>query len=203
MSTKNCSARTGIIHCQSLCTKNLSGSRSSEKQGSFSRVSSQVVVGKEPWQFLLSKVATEIRPPIGRMACISKRVVEPGLLLTSKKQVYYSTMIRLETEGELRCLSSILGELLTTDVRKRRPKYRVIDSLHLHDAINVVAGSEERETPFRHRTYKQGIDFIYDGSNRVRIRMRYHRYQYAVPLVTPSTIMTHAIQRKTTDLYTA
>jgi hypothetical protein len=37
--------------------------RYSEKQGSFTKVSSQVVVGKEAWQFLLSKVRAVIRPP--------------------------------------------------------------------------------------------------------------------------------------------
>jgi hypothetical protein len=58
--------------------------RYSEKQGSFSRVASQVVVGKEAWQFLLSKVRTVIGPPIGRNSMVSKRVLEPGLILKSQ-----------------------------------------------------------------------------------------------------------------------
>lgn len=116
--------------------------RYSEKQGSFSRVSSQVVVGKEAWQFLLSKVRTVIGPPIGRNSMVSKRVLEPGLILKSQQSAFYSTMIRFETEDELQCLSTVLGELVTVEVRKRRPKYGVVESLQLNDIINVFAGSE-------------------------------------------------------------
>ena len=55
------------------------------------------------------------------------------------------------------------------EVRKRRPKYGVVESFHLNDVANVVAGSVVREEPFRIRTSKQGIDFVHDGTNRVRI----------------------------------
>jgi hypothetical protein len=170
--------------------------RYSEKQGSFTRISSQVVLCREAWQFLLSKVERATGPPIGRNACNSKRVLQPGLVLKSTRNVFYSTMIRFETEGQLKCLSSVLGELITMEVRKRRPKYGYVESLHENDVINIVAGSEEPEIPFRHRTDKQGIDFIYDGQNRVRIRMRYERFQYKLPLLTPSVILTRGIQRK-------
>jgi hypothetical protein len=95
-------------------------------------------------------------------------------------------------------ISSVLGEFVTVEVRKRRPKYRVVDSLHVNDVLNVVAGSEEREVPFKHRTTKQGIDLIYDGTNHVRIRIRYQRYQYTPPVgeCCPSTILTRALARK-------
>jgi hypothetical protein len=116
--------------------------RYSEKQGSFSRVSSQVVVGKEAWQFLLSKVRTVTGPPTGRNSMVLKRVLEPGLILKSQQSAFYSTMIRFETEDELQCLSTVLGELVTVEVRKRRPKYGVVESLQLNDIINVFAGSE-------------------------------------------------------------
>jgi len=66
-------------------------------------------------------------------------------------------------------------------VSKRRPKYGVVDSLFVDDAINVAAGALEREDPFRHQTNKQGTSLIYDGSNHLRIRLRYKKYQY--PLV--------------------
>jgi hypothetical protein len=171
--------------------------RYSEKQGSFTRVSSQVIVGREAWNFLLSKVESEIGMPIGRNSCMSRRVLEPGLVLRSSKNGFYSTMIRFETEGQLRSLSSVLGELVTMEVRKRRPKYNVMESLKVNDVVNIISGSEEREVPFRHRTNKQGIDFVYDGSNRVRIRLRYERYQYKLPLLTPSILLTRAIERKT------
>jgi len=84
------------------------------------------------------------------------------------------------------------------EVRKRRPKYGVVESLHVNDAINVVAGSLEREEPFRHRTNLQGIDLIYDGGNHVRIKIRYEKYQY--PLLVgdscPSTILSRILLRK-------
>jgi hypothetical protein len=74
----------------------------------------------------------------------------------------------------------------------------VVDSLHVNDVLNVVAGSDKREMPFRHRTTKQGIDLIYDGNNYVRIRMRYQRYQYLLPVedTCPCTILRHALARK-------
>jgi hypothetical protein len=170
--------------------------RYSEKQGIFTKVSSQVVLGREAWLFLLSKVGSRVREPIGRNALISKRLVEPGLLLKSTQNTFYSTMIRFETEGELKCLSSVLGELVTMDIRKRRPRYKIVESLHVNDVINVVAGSEEREDPFRFRTNQQGIDLIFDGKSRVQIRMRYQRFQYNLPLAGPSTILNRAIQRR-------
>jgi hypothetical protein len=170
--------------------------RYSEKQGSFTRVSSQVIVGREAWNFLLSKVESETGLPIGRNACMSRRVLEPGLVLRSSKNGFYSTMVRFETEAQLRSLSSVLGELVTMEVRKRRPKYGIVESLKVNDAVNIISGSEEREVPFRHRTNKQGIDLVYDGSNRVRIRLRYERYQYKLPLVTPSILLSRAIERK-------
>jgi len=52
--------------------------RFSEKQGSFTKVSSQVVAGREVWQFLLSKAGEAICPPIERDSRVSKRVLEPG-----------------------------------------------------------------------------------------------------------------------------
>jgi hypothetical protein len=128
---------------------------------------------------------------------VSKRVLVPGLLLKAHQTRYYSTMIRFETEDELRALSSVLGELATIDVRKRRPKYSIVESLFLNDIANVVAGSQFREEPFQVRTNMQGIDLLYDGT-KVRIRMRYQRYQYNLPLAdgSPTTILTRAIMRK-------
>jgi hypothetical protein len=84
------------------------------------------------------------------------------------------------------------------EVRKRRPKYGVVDSLHVNDVLNIVVGSDEREVPFRHRTTKQGIDLIYDGTNHVRIRMRYQQYQYLLPVEDsrPSTILRRALALK-------
>jgi hypothetical protein len=171
--------------------------RYSEKQGSFNKVSSQVFFGREAWQYLLSVVENYIRSPTGRIALVSKRVLVPGLLLKAHQTRYYSTMIRFETEDELRALSSVLGELATIDVRKRRPKYSIVESLFLNDIANVVAGSQFREEPFQVRTNMQGIDLLYDGT-KVRIRMRYQRYQYNLPLAdgSPTTILTRAIMRK-------
>jgi hypothetical protein len=172
--------------------------RYSEKQGSYTRVSSNIVVGREAWRFLLLKVGKKVRLPLNRLAMTTKRLLQPGLLLRSTPISGNSTMVRFETQSELSILSSVLGELVTVEVRKRRPKYGVVDSLHVNDIINVVAGSEEREIPFRHRTTKQGIDLIYDGTNHVRIRMRYQRYQYLLPIEDscPSTILSRALARK-------
>lgn len=172
--------------------------RFSEKQGTFTRVSSNVVVGREAWRYLLMKVGKRIRLPINRLAMMTKRFLEPGMLLRSTPIVGNSQMIRFETEDELILLSTVLGELVTVEVRKRRPKYNVVDSLHVNDVMNVVAGSEEREVPFRHRTTQQGIDLIFDGTNHVRIRMRYQRYQYTTPVgdCCPSTILRRTLARK-------
>ena len=173
--------------------------RYSEKQGLFARVSSNIVVGREAWRFLILKVGMAVRFPVTRLARSTKRLLQPGMVLASTPIVYDSVMVRFETEHELSMLSSVLGELVTVEVRKRRPKYGVEESLHVNDAINVVAGSLEREEPFRHRTNKQGIDLIYDGSNHVRLRIRYEKYQY--PLVIgdscPSTILRRVLLRKT------
>jgi hypothetical protein len=171
--------------------------RFSEKQGTYTKTSSQVVLGREAWSYLLSKVATAIRPPIRRHTSAAKRVLESGLELKSLKQGFSSLFVRFETEEELRVLSTVLGELITMEVRKRRPKYKVVESLHLNDIINVVAGSEAREEPFVFRTVKQGIDFIFDGI-QVRIKIRYQRFQYALPLATrsPSTLLSRGIERK-------
>ena len=172
--------------------------RYSEKQGLFARVSSNIVFGKEAWRFLMLNVRAFVRRPITRMARTTKRVLTPGMVLSSKPIVYDSVFVRFETEQELSVLSSVLGELITVEVRKRRPKFGVIDSLHVNDAINVVAGSLVREEPFRHRTNKQGVDLIFDGTNHVRIRIRYEKYQY--PLVVgdscPSGLLIRILQRK-------
>ena len=171
--------------------------RCSEKQGSFNQVSSQVFVSKEAWQFLVSQVEDHTRPPTGRIALVSKRVLVPGLLLKAHQTRSYSTMVRLETEDELRALSSVLGELVTIDVRKRRPKHSIVESLFVNDIVNVVAGSDAQEEPFKVRTKKQGVDLLQDGT-KVRLRIRYQRYQYNLPLAdgSPSTILTRAIMRK-------
>jgi hypothetical protein len=140
----------------------------SEKQGSYTRVSSQVVVSGEAWQFLLSKVAAFTRPPTERDAFVSRRVLEPGLLLKAHQARLFSTMLRFETEDDLRALSTALGEMVTMDVRKRRPKHSTAQSLFVNDVINVVAGSDSREEPFQSRTTKQGIDMVNNGT-KVRI----------------------------------
>jgi hypothetical protein len=172
--------------------------RYSEKQGSYTRVSSNIVMGKEAWRYLVLKVKNVVRQPLTRLGSTTKRLLQPGLLLRSTPIHGNSTMLRFETQAELAILSSVLGELVTVEVRKRRPKYGVVDSLHVNDVINVVAGSEEREEPFRHRTAKQGIDLIFDGTHHLRIRMRYQRYQYVLPVgdSCPSAILRRALARK-------
>jgi hypothetical protein len=160
-------------------------------------VSSRVVVSGEAWQFLLSKVADFTRPPTERDTFVSRRVLEPGLLLKAHRAHLCSTMLRFETEDDLRALSSVLGEMVTTDVRKRRSKCSAVESLFVNNIINVVAGSESREEPFQSRTTKQGIDMVYNGTN-VRIRMRHQRHQCTLPLAEggPSNILTRAMLRK-------
>jgi hypothetical protein len=96
--------------------------RFSEKQGTYTKTSSQVVLGREAWSYLLSKVATAIRPPIRRHTSVAKRVLESGLELKSLKQGFSSLFVRFKTEEELRVLSTVLSELITMEVRKRRPK---------------------------------------------------------------------------------
>ena len=86
--------------------------RFSEKQGTYTKTSSQVVLGREAWSYLLSKVATAIRPPIRRHTSAAKRVLESGLELKSLKQGFSSLFVRFETEEELRVLSTVLGELI-------------------------------------------------------------------------------------------
>ena len=83
---------------------------------------------------------------------VSKRVLEPGLLLKSQQSVFNSSFVRFETEEELRVFSTVLGELVTVEVRKRRPKYGIVESIHVNDISNVVAGLVGREEPFRIRT---------------------------------------------------
>jgi hypothetical protein len=120
------------------------------------------------------------------------------MVLSSTPIVCDSVMVRFETEHKLSMLSSVLGELVTVEVRKRRPEHGLEELLHANDAINVVAGSLEPEEPFRHRTNKQGIDLIHDGSNHVRIRIRCEKDQH--PPVTgdscPSTILRRVLLRK-------
>jgi hypothetical protein len=169
--------------------------RYSEKQGSFTRVSSQVVVGGEAWQYLRCQVESCIRSPTECTAKVARRVLEPGLLLKAHQACLSAQILRFETEDELRALSSVLGELVTVDVRKRRPRYDTSESLFVNDVCNVVAGSDAREEPFVTRTVQQGIDLVYDGT-KVRIRIRYQRYQYRLPLASPSTILNRAILRK-------
>jgi hypothetical protein len=172
--------------------------RCSEKQGLFARVSSNIVVGREAWRFLILKVGKAVRFPLTRSSRSTKRLLSPGMVLSSTPIVYDSVMVKFETEHELSMLSSVLGELVTVEARKRRPKHGVDESLHVNDAINVVAGSLEREEPFRHRTNKQGVDLIYDGSNHVRIRIRYEKYQHP-PVIgdsCPSTILRRVLLRK-------
>ena len=69
-------------------------------------------VGREAWNYLLSKVATAIRPPIPpirRHTSAAKRVLKSGLELLSLKQGFSSLFVRFETEEEeLRVLSTVL-----------------------------------------------------------------------------------------------
>jgi hypothetical protein len=168
--------------------------RCSEKQSNFPKVSSNIVLGRETWRYLLLKVRKEISPPKIRLACAYKSLLSPGLILTSVPVHANSEMVRFDTAQELSNLSSELGELVTVGVRKRRPKHGIEKSLHVNDVINVVAGSEEREEPFLHRTSEQGIDLTFDGVNHVRLRMRCQRFQCGD--ACPSTILSRIIARK-------
>lgn len=154
-----------------------------------------MVVGGEAFQYLRCQVESFIRSPTECTAKVARRVLEPGLLLKAHQACLSAQILRFETEDELRALSSVLGELVTVDVRKRRPRYDTSESLFVNDVCNVVAGSDAREEPFVTRTVQQGIDLVYDGT-KVRIRIRYQRYQYRLPLASPSTILNRAILRK-------
>ena len=61
---------------------------------------------------------------------------------------FASTFLRFETVNELWALSAVLGALVTMEVRKRKPKYTIVESLFVNDIINVVAGSQTCEEPF-------------------------------------------------------
>jgi hypothetical protein len=129
-----------------------------------------------------------------RLPCAYKSLLCPGMVLTSAPVHSKSEVVRFETAQEPSILSSVLGELVTVGVRKRRPKHGIEKSLHVNDAINVVAGSKEREEPFLHRTSEQGIDLTFDGANHVRVWMRCQRFQCGD--TCPSTILSRTIVQK-------
>ncbi len=88
--------------------------RFSEKQGTYTKTSSQVVLGREAWSYLLSKVATAIRPPIRRHTSAAKRVLQSGLALKSLKQGFSSLFVRFETEEERVPPRPVLNSHLTS-----------------------------------------------------------------------------------------
>ena len=155
--------------------------RYSEKQGLFDSVRSKVTINKETWEYLLQKVQMVISTPRKTITSSVKRLLLPGLTLKSVRVQSHSTMIRFETQADLHILSSVLGQQIITEVRKRRPALNRPEMLHLNDAINIVVGASERKKEaFReHGCKEDGIDFIFDGKTDLKICIRYRRYQYA------------------------
>jgi hypothetical protein len=99
--------------------------------------------------------------------------------LTQKKTKYSSTgvFLRFETKEHLELLRSILGHTVTSGLRKRSPRLQQSNDLILNDAINIVVGSKEVESPYRRRTTRRGVD-IFFTSVYLKVTLRYEKYLY-------------------------
>ena len=71
-------------------------------------------------------------------------------------------------------LSRVLGESVTAGQRCRLPKCSEPKFLRIYDIINVVRGSDERESDFTARTPYDGIDLEYDGLCELFVTVNTH-----------------------------
>jgi hypothetical protein len=176
--------------------------RVSEKQGLFSRNRSNLRLSLTSWYY--------IRRVCNRVPCHEgirksrKRLLSHGLQLSSVQKKASTSLIRFETEADIKKLVSLFGTTVVADVRKRRPRIGVTEGIDTNDAINVIVGESDRETPYVRLTSRNGVEFDYDGGELV-IRVRYRLYQLQHSYITgevtkcPSAILLDLIERNTTQ----
>jgi hypothetical protein len=155
--------------------------RYSQQQGLFGRECARLYLTAETWGFLClwcmdvlntSDFGSSKRFRVHRM-------VESGLVVKAARVQKSCTIMRFSTKTELKGLSRVLGESVTAGQRCRLPKSSEPKSLRINDIINVVCGSDARESGFSARTPYDGIDLEYDGMCELFITVRYSRYAYS------------------------
>jgi hypothetical protein len=72
----------------------------------------------------------------------------------------YSSLLRFETEGQLECLRTILGDATTVGARMRRPKINTYNTPLPFTKLNVIVGSENQQLPIRIDSINDRIDFF-------------------------------------------
>ena len=154
--------------------------RYSQQQGLFGRACTRLFFTAETWGFLCLQCSDVLNPLEFGSSKRSRvhRMVESGLVVKAARVQKSCTIMRFSTKTELMGLCRVLGESVTAGQRCRLPKCSEPKSLRINDIINVVCGSDERESDFTARTPYDGIDLEYDGLCELFVTVRYSRYAF-------------------------
>lgn len=154
--------------------------RYSQQQGLFGRECARLYLTAETWGFICLQCSDVLKASDFGSSKRHRvhRTVESGLVVKAARIQKSCTIMRFSTKTELKGLCRLLGESVTAGQRCRLPKSSEPKSLWINDVINVVCGSEARESSFVARTPYDGIDFEFDGMCELFITVRYSRYAY-------------------------
>jgi hypothetical protein len=155
--------------------------RYSQQQGLFGRECARLYMTAETWGFICLQCKDVLKASDFGSSKRHRvhRTVESGLVVKAARIQKLCTVMRFSTKTELKGLCRLLGESVTAGQRCRLPKSSEPKSLLVNDVINVVCGSDERESDFIARTPCDGIDFEFDGMCELFITVRYSRYVYS------------------------
>lgn len=154
--------------------------RYSQQQGLFGRECARLYLTAETWGFICLQCKDVLKASDFGSSKRHRvhRTVESGLVVKAARIQKSCTVMRFSTTTELKGLCRLLGESVTAGQRCRLPKSSEPKSLSINDVINVVCGSDTRESAFIARTPCDGIDFEFDGMCELFITVRYSRYAY-------------------------
>jgi hypothetical protein len=112
------------------------------------------------WSYLLFRTEGFVEPKEftkdGRIRSLTLKGIKRETFRPEQK----SLLLRFETERQLTCLRSILGDATTLGIRRRNPKLKCQDSFRPLSKLNVVLGSEQKMIPINKRANTSRIDFF-------------------------------------------
>jgi hypothetical protein len=176
-------------------------------QGNYATGNGKVSITKEVWEYIVRRLRAVIDGDRSQKLQTQttkriKRVIHPGLKLCSYLVVNKKgSFLRFQTRRQLCALVELFGETVLCNIqnvsKKRRPHLDKSVKLLQNDRLNVVIGCRHQEDPFKARTTKDGIDFMFDGVNELRIDIRYRQYIYEPSIsLCPSQSLRRVIRRR-------
>ena len=152
--------------------------RYSQQQSLYGQESSRLYLTAETWGLICLQCTNLFSTSDFGSSKIVRlhRIVESGLFVKAARVQKTCAVMRFSTKTELKGFCRVFGESVTSGQRCRLPKSSAPKSLCISDVINVVCGSDARETSFSSRTARDGIVLEFDGLNEMFLTIRYTRY---------------------------